>query len=41
MLITEPIGNIPLERSRHKWEDNIRVYIKKKGVETRNLIYSA
>jgi hypothetical protein len=36
-----PTGNIPLERSRLRWEDNVRMDIKKIGINTRNSVDSA
>ena len=33
-------GNIPLGRSRRKWEDNIRINLKEIGNNTRNWVDS-
>ena len=32
---------MPLGRSRHRWEDNIRMYLKEIGIKTRNCIDSS
>ena len=34
-------GERPLRRPRRRWEDNIRMYFKEIGINTRNLGYSA
>ena len=34
-------GNRPLGRPRRRWEDNIRIYIKEIGIDTRNFVDSA
>jgi hypothetical protein len=36
-----PAGKRPLGRPRRRWEDNIRMYIKERGVNTRNWIDSS
>ena len=33
-----PTGKRPLGRPRNKWEDNIRMYIKEIGINTRNWV---
>jgi hypothetical protein len=30
ILVREPEGNRLLERTDHKWEDNIKIYLKRK-----------
>ena len=34
-------GKSPLGKSRHRWEDNIRMDLKEIGIDTRNLVDSA
>ena len=41
MLIGKPTGKRPLGRLRRRWEDNIRIYFKKIGIDTRNWVDSA
>ena len=41
ILTGKPTGKGPLERSRHKWEDNIRINLKQIGVSSRYWIDSA
>jgi hypothetical protein len=41
ILTGKPTGKIFLERPRRRWEDNIRMDIKKIGIETRNWVDSA
>ena len=36
MLTDTPTGKRPLGRPRHSWEDNIRMDLKEKGINTRN-----
>ena len=36
MLTGKPTGKRPLGRPRHRWEDNIRIYLKEIGISTRN-----
>ena len=36
ILMCKPTGKIPLGKSRRIWEDNIRMVIKKIGINTRN-----
>ena len=38
ILIGKPTGKRLLGRSRHKWEDNIRIYFKETGIDTRNWV---
>ena len=40
MLSKVPTGNRPLGRCRCGWEDNIRVYLKDIGINTRNWVNS-
>ena len=41
MLTGKPTGKIPLGRPRRRWEDNIRMDLKKIGINTRNWVHSA
>ena len=41
ILMGKPAGKRPLGRSRHRWEDNIRMHLKKIGINTRNWVDSA
>jgi hypothetical protein len=41
ILVGEPEGKRSLERSRHRWEDNIRVDLKKIGWEGVDWIHLA
>ena len=41
ILTGKHIGRRRLERPRHRWEDNIRIYLKEIGINTRNLVDSA
>ena len=34
-----PAGKRPLGRSRRRWEDNIRMYFKEIGTNTRNCVH--
>jgi hypothetical protein len=36
ILTGKPTVKRPLERSRHRWEDSIRMDLKETGVNTRN-----
>ena len=36
VLVTKPEGKIPLERLKHRWEDNIKVDLKEVGCDSRN-----
>ena len=36
----KPTGNRPLGKRRHRWEDNIRMFPKEIGINTRNWFYS-
>ena len=38
MLTGTPARKRPLGRSRHKWEDNIRMDLKEIGIKTRNCV---
>ena len=40
MLTGKPTGKIPLERPSRRWEDNIRMYLKEIGFNTRNWVHS-
>ena len=41
ILTGTPTGNIPLGRSRPRWEDNIRMDLKEIGINTSNWVDSA
>ena len=41
ILTGEPTKRIALERSRRRWEDNIKINLKERVVNTRNWIDSA
>ena len=41
MLTSKPIGKRPLERTRRRWEDNIRMNLKEIAINTRNWVNSA
>ena len=41
MLTDKSTGKSTLGRSRHRWEDNIRIDIKEIGINTRNWVDSA
>ena len=41
ILTGTPTGKTSLGRHRHKWEDNIRVVLKEKGINTRTWVDSA
>ena len=34
----KPTEKRPLERPRRRWEDNIRMYLKEIGINTRNWV---
>ena len=38
MLVGTRIGMKPLGRSRRRWEDNIRMDLKERCINTRNLV---
>ena len=40
ILTGTPAGKIPLGRPRRRWEDNIRMYLKEIGINTRNWVDS-
>ena len=41
ILTGKPKGKRPLGRPRRRWENNIRIDLKKIGINTRNLVDSA
>ena len=41
MLTGKPTGKRPLGMFMRKWEDNIRMYLKEMGINTRNWVDSA
>ena len=41
ILTGKPTGKRPLGRSRHGWEDNIRIDLKEIGINMRNRVDSA
>ena len=41
ILTIKPTGKRPLEKPRHRWEDNIRMYLKEISVNTKNWVDSA
>ena len=40
ILTDKPTGKRPLGRSRHRWEDNIRMYLEEIGMNAWNLVDS-
>ena len=40
IVIRKHKGNRPLGRPRRRWEDNIRMYLKDIGINTKNLVDS-
>jgi hypothetical protein len=38
ILTRKATGKRPLGRSRRRWEDNIRMYLKKMGINTSNWV---
>jgi hypothetical protein len=40
ILTGNPTGKRPLRRSKHRWEDNIRIDLKEIGIKTRNWVDS-
>jgi len=36
ILTSKPTGKRPLGRAKFRWEDNIRTYLRKMGINTRN-----
>ena len=38
IFTSKPTGRRPLGRSRHRWEDNIRIDLKEMEVSTRNWV---
>ena len=41
LLTGKPTGNRPLGRPSHRWENNIRIYVKEVVAITRNWVDSA
>ena len=41
LLTGRPTGKRPLGRPRRRWDDNIRMYLKEIGINTRNWVDSA
>ena len=41
MITGTPTGKRPLGRPRRRWEDNIKIDLKKIGINTRNWVDSA
>jgi len=39
ILVRKPEGKRPLGRPRHRWEDNIKMYLKEIGYEGVNWIH--
>jgi hypothetical protein len=40
ILTGKPTGRRPLDKSRRRWEDNIRMDLKEIGINTRNWVDS-
>ena len=40
ILTVKPTGNRPLGGPRRRWEDNIKIYLKEIGINTRNCVDS-
>ena len=40
ILTSEPIGKRPLGRPNHRWERNVRMYLKEIGISARNWVAS-
>ena len=38
ILTGKPTGKKPLGYPRRRWEDNIRIYLKKTGINSRNWV---
>ena len=38
ILTGKPTGNRPLGRPRHRWEDNIRMYLEEIGINAGNWV---
>jgi hypothetical protein len=38
VLVGRPKGKIPLGRPRHRWEDNINLYLRETGIDDANWI---
>ena len=41
ILTGKPTGKRPLGRPKHRWKDNVRMYFKEIGINTRNWVDSA
>ena len=41
ILTGKPTGKIPLGRTRHRWENTIRMDLKEIGINTRNWVISS
>jgi hypothetical protein len=41
ILVGKHVGKRPLRRPRHKWEDNIKIYHKKIGLDVADWIHLA
>ena len=41
ILTNKTAGKSPLRSPRRRWEDNIRIYLKEIGINTRNWVDSA
>jgi hypothetical protein len=41
VLVGRPKGNRPLERPRHRWEDNIKMDLRELGIDGANWIQLA
>ena len=41
ILTGKPTGKRPLRGPRRRWEDNIRIYLKEIGIDTRNWVLPA
>jgi hypothetical protein len=41
ILVGKPEGKRPLERLRHRWEDNVRMHLREMGWESVDWIYVA
>jgi hypothetical protein len=38
VLVGRPEGKRPLGRPRHRWEDNVKIYLRKIGIDGANWI---
>jgi hypothetical protein len=41
VLVGKPVGKRPLGRSRRRWEDNIKMYLREIGIDGANWIQMA